>query len=235
MASDERLEEIRLALTQFNPLDDDLWTTAGLPKLTAFDGLLEPRPSRAEIEQAIPNFTRDKAAEKADAALDALFSGDDEESTPSAGGDDPVPDAPAPRPASPTRKEVDILDRPLSEIYADETLLRTYIKRLTAEERAKRTIVAEAEAVLTKINYALQQASRVKDKYDEAAKRKLSPSLQQKQHVAKQFKRRYEAAVRRKEVVRDLPKGVVEEIVRDTRAPIDKKFASRRRASERGT
>jgi hypothetical protein len=53
--------EIKDALAHLDPLDDDQWTTEGLPKVDAVEKILGKSVSRADITNADPSFNRESA------------------------------------------------------------------------------------------------------------------------------------------------------------------------------
>lgn len=52
--------EIKEALEQLDVLDDDHWTTDGLPRVDAVEGILGRDVSRQDITDAAPGFNRDE-------------------------------------------------------------------------------------------------------------------------------------------------------------------------------
>lgn len=55
-------DKIKLALGQLDPANDDHWIASGLPAMKAIEDLTgEPGIKRADVEAAMPGFTRDVA------------------------------------------------------------------------------------------------------------------------------------------------------------------------------
>lgn len=73
--------DIKDALSQLDPLDDDQWTEGGQPKIEAVASLLGHKVTRKEITEAAPQFSRDnpiETEEESDAQEEGVRQGDEE-------------------------------------------------------------------------------------------------------------------------------------------------------------
>jgi two-component sensor histidine kinase len=218
--------DIKEALGQMDPLDDEQWTQDGLPKTETVSDLLGQKVTRQQILEAAPKFTKEN--------MDLTDAKDDEQTT--------VPKEPEqPEETGPVDMSVleEFLDKePMLLVdFIEDTLkkmpkelLPTLETMLIEQQRAVEKKAAEVEEMRQRVKQNLSMArSWIKQLIPDMDNQKAIQEYLARSHAARASK-----AAKLEEVLGGLKPSDIAKL--DPRAAIDKAFARKNsRGAQRPT
>jgi hypothetical protein len=164
--------EIKEALAQLDVLDDDQWTTEGLPRVDAVEKILGSTVSRADITNADPSFNRSLASSDGE----PLETPDQNETPELEPTSEPVMD-PLDLKEAELQSEIEDLSLLASQKSKELEVLKKQIAELAARQNSKTSVLERMRRLRPKradssaIGAYLAQAARTRE---ERAKRALA-------------------------------------------------------------
>lgn len=242
-------DKILEALGQFDPLNDEQWTSDGAPRVDAVEAIIGENVTRQMIVDAAPDFDREKAGEGGDpAVVDPVIDPDEDQVTttdesgtddeqsetqtdpdPEGGDDDAQEDPEGEQGRQEALSTLVEVDEPMTEKEFAEFLMTVDKHELEDVEKMLKLQMGEAQADAEKIKDLVLRLkrgisltrSRIKQEFPNSTNTEATRAF-----INSQTEQRAAKVARRKEILKGID---VKDL--DPRAPIDAAMA---RKTKRG-